>query len=55
MKILYLIKREPDGTAKKIMEEHKKEHTVTVVDMRTDKDYARIVDLIESHDKVISW
>ncbi len=55
MKILYILKQEPDATLKKIMEAHKKGNDVTVVDLKQNKDYARIVDLVFSSDKVISW
>lgn len=55
MKVLYLIKQELDETAKKIMDEHKKAHEVTVVDIREDKNYEKIIDIIASSDKVISW
>lgn len=55
MKVLYLIKQEPGETVKKFMEEHKKANDVTIVDIRENKDYDRIVDLIASSDKVISW
>ncbi len=54
MKILYILK-EPDETLNKMMEEHKKSHEVTVLDLKVDKDYDRIVDLIASNDKVIAW
>ena len=55
MNILYILKQEPDGTLTKIMDEHKKDQEVTVVDLRENKDYDQIVDLIASTDKVISW
>ncbi len=55
MKILYLINKEPEGTLKKIMDVHKSGNQMTVVNIAKDKDYARIVDLIFSNDKVISW
>lgn len=55
MKVLYILKQEPDETLKTVMEEHKKAGDVTVVDLRKDKDYDRIVDLIAESDKVISW
>lgn len=54
MKILYIVKRDPEPSMQKIMDEHKKMGTVTVVDVRKEKDYAKIVDLIVSSDKVIS-
>jgi hypothetical protein len=55
MKILYILKQEPDATLKKIMDVHKKGNDVTVVDIRQNKDYGKLVDLIFSNDKVISW
>ncbi len=55
MKILYLQQQELSATAKKILEAHKKGNNVTVVDIRKDKNYNQIVDLIFSSDKVISW
>ncbi len=55
MKSLYIVKQELDATAKKIMETQKKGNDVTVVNIRENKDYGKIVDLIFSHDKVISW
>lgn len=55
MKVLYIIKQDPDETLKKFLDEHKKSNEVTVVDLRKDKDYGRIVDLIAANDKVISW
>ena len=54
MKILYIIKRDPEPTMQKIMDEHKKMGEVAVVDVRKEKDYSKIVDLIASSDKVIS-
>jgi hypothetical protein len=55
MKILYIQKQELDATAKKIMEVHKKGNDVTIVNIRENKNYNQIVDLIFSSDKVISW
>ncbi len=55
MKILHIQKQDLDATAKKILEIHKKGNDVTVVDIRKNKDYNQIVDLIFSSDKVISW
>jgi hypothetical protein len=55
MKILYILKQTPDATLTTIMEVHKKSNEVTVVDIKENKDYGKIVDLIFSHDKVISW
>jgi hypothetical protein len=55
MKILYIQKQDLDATAKKIMEVHKKGNDVTIVNIRENKNYGQIVDLIFSSDKVISW
>ncbi len=55
MKILYLVKQDLDATAKTIIEVHKKGNEVTVVDLRQEKKFDKIVDLIFSNDKVISW
>ena len=55
MKILYILNKAPDATLKTIMDVHKKSNEVTVVNIKDNKDYGKIVDLIFSHDKVISW
>ena len=55
MKILYLLKRDPDETLSEIMDRHRSSHEVEVHDMRSDKDYDRVVELIESSEKIISW
>jgi len=55
MKILYLLRQDPDETVKRIMDMHKKDNEVTVVDIRVDKDYNQIIDLIATADKVIPW
>jgi hypothetical protein len=55
MKILYIQKQDLDATAKKIMEVHKKGNDVTIVNIRENKNYGQIVDLIFSSDKIISW
>jgi hypothetical protein len=55
MKIVYIQKQDLDATAKKIMEVHKKGNDVTVVNLKENKNYGQIVDLIFSSDKVISW
>ncbi len=55
MKILYILRSEPDETGKKMMETHKQDNEVTVVDLRENVVHDELVDLIFSHDKVISW
>lgn len=55
MKILYLLRNNPDDTGNKIMEEHKKSNEVTEIDINKNKNYDEIIDAIASNDKVISW
>ncbi len=55
MKILYVLKRDPDKTLQNIMGVHRKAHDLTVIDIRKDKDYIRLVDMIEYCDRIISW
>jgi len=55
MKILHIVKQDLDATAKKVIEVHKAGNDVTVVNLRENKNYGQIVDLILSSDKVISW
>jgi len=55
MKILYLVKRDLDSTAREIMEHHGNSHEVTVIDLRETSDYDRIVEVLEASDRVISW
>jgi galactitol-specific phosphotransferase system IIB component len=55
MNILYLLKHAPDQTIRNILDNQKSEHAVTVVDLGEDKDYDRIVDLIVSSDRIMSW
>ena len=55
MNILCLMRKDPDATIKTLLDVQKQEHAVTVVDLRADKNYDRIVDLIFSSSRVISW
>ncbi len=55
MKILYILRQEPDKTLTEIMEIHRITHEVNVIDIRENKNYAQIIELIENNDKVISW
>ncbi len=49
------MRSEPDDTLKIFIEEQKRENDVTVFDLRTDKDYAGLLDLMEKGGKVIPW
>lgn len=55
MKILHILKTEPEESIKKIIEEHKKDHDVDVLSLTDYKDYRMIVGIIEKADKVITW
>jgi hypothetical protein len=55
MKIMFLLNQEPDATGKTIIGEMKKANEITVVNLWENKNYDQIVDLIASHDRVISW
>ncbi|MBF0472242.1 MAG: hypothetical protein HQK91_02075 [Nitrospirae bacterium] len=54
-KIIYILKQDPNATAQQLINEHKKTENVTVIDLRTDKDYDRIIDMVAGSDKVITW
>ncbi len=54
MKVLYFIKDELADTLKAFMDEHKKAAEVIEVDIRSNKNYDEIIDLVDRTDKVIS-
>lgn len=55
MKILYVVSKDLDPSEQKIVDVQSSSNEATVFDLRSDKDYDRLVDLVESTDKVISW
>jgi len=55
MDILCLMRKDPDTTISGILDVQRQEHAVTVLDLRKEKDYDRIVRLIFSSASVISW
>lgn len=55
MKILHMLKNDPDMTTKEIIEEHEKSGEVTTIDLRINKNYSEIVDIIEASDRIICW
>ena len=55
MKIVCLVKHDLDETVRRIVEVHRKSNDVAVIDLRQDRDYGKIVDLIAGSDKTISW
>jgi len=55
MKILYIYHNEPDETVESFMKEQEKDNEIDVFDLRASKDYARLLDLMEASNTVISW
>jgi hypothetical protein len=55
VKILYILKKEPDNNINTIMSENEKESEVTIVDLRENQDYDVLVERIETCDRVITW
>ena len=55
MTVLYILTKDMDSTAEKIIAAQKDKAEVTVIDLRDNKRYGEIVDLIAAADKVISW
>lgn len=55
MKVLHILKREPEKSTMAIIEEQSKYNEIKIICLYKDKDYDSIVELIEKSDKVISW
>ncbi len=55
MKVLYILKQDPNATAQIFMDEQKKIADVTVIDLRTNKNYDEIISQVEANDKIITW
>ena len=55
MKILFILKKEPDETIKTIMAESSKKSEIIMVDLRENQDYDMLVERIETCDRVITW
>jgi len=55
MKILYILKRESNSTLTKMIEQHKQNAEVSVIDMCHTKNYDEIIEAIANSDKVITW
>ncbi len=55
MRVLYILRDEPDETVSKLIEFHGKDHEVNVVRLGEDISYDELVDKIFQYDKVISW
>lgn len=56
MKILHVLKSEPDAVLKKVMEPLSKGNEAREFEMyQGDVDYDKLVELVFDHDKVICW
>ena len=55
MRILYIIKEDPDQTLHTLIEENRKSHDVAVLDLRAHKGYGDVVDQIFDCDRLITW
>jgi crotonobetainyl-CoA:carnitine CoA-transferase CaiB-like acyl-CoA transferase len=55
VKVLFILRKEPDPNIKTIMTETARESEIIVVDLREDQDYDELVDRIENCDRVITW
>lgn len=55
MKILYLLTRDLEGSGAAVCREHARLHRVTVIDLRLERDYDRVLEEIAAADRVISW
>jgi len=53
MNILYIVKNDPKDSMGAILEEHKNKESVTIVDLREDDDYGKLIKHIETSDKII--
>ncbi|MEE8403180.1 MAG: hypothetical protein V3R93_05460 [Candidatus Hydrothermarchaeaceae archaeon] len=56
MKILEILRSEPNGNVSKMIDVHKQDNEVKVVELYSGApDYAALVDDIFAYDKVICW
>ena len=56
MKILYLLKTEPDKDTRTLMEVLSEEGEITIFPLYDEHaDYEKLLDMIFQHDRVISW
>ena len=56
MKILHILKTEPDATTKRLIETISRENESTIFALyEQEADYDRLIDLIFAHESNISW
>jgi len=54
LNVLYLLRQEPDDTASEIIGAHRESNDVTVIDLSVERDYQKILSLIEECDRVMA-
>ncbi|MDA8085238.1 MAG: hypothetical protein M0Z75_00885 [Nitrospiraceae bacterium] len=57
MKILYILHsgEKTRGTLKSIIEQQGIDNDISLFDLRENKDYKELLEMVEKNDKVISW
>ena len=55
MKVLYITRREIDDTGRKLIDQHRQEADVSVIDLDANKNYADIIRQVFANDRVICW
>ena len=55
MKVLHITKGKPEGAAKTIIDNQAGSHDITVVDLLQEKDYGKLLELVQVSDRVITW
>ena len=55
MRVLHIVSGAPGDAVEEIVELQRSAHEVTVLDLQTERDWAKVVDLIVAHDQVVSW
>ncbi len=55
MKLLHILKTEPDATTKTLMDILSEERETTVFELYKEPDYEKLLNLIFEHDRTITW
>jgi hypothetical protein len=55
VKLLFILKQEPDSTIRTIMKENSGTAEIATVELANLQDYDLIIELIEASDRVITW
>ena len=55
MKLLYIVKQDVDDTARKLIDTHRENADVAIIELNENKNYADIVRQVFDSDQVICW